>query len=243
MDDLGALRNALPDAQEQSSDERKLPKYYLNADSLLQQPLPRLFKGEHDIETISKPPAVRLHYSGNLARWKVFGKDAIKFYQDKRTKTELERCRHAPIYMDPKVRSLNTHVMVDERLQAGAEITLSARYFWNLLAVVLHIVETLANQDEHGQSEHSNFLPPRLTFGDSWIIEKQFRVGGQQPDVVLKLPTGDKDQIRMVGELKFCVDIGFESMIEDAETGDGKKFRGILGLYSQQLPMVCSANS
>ncbi|KAF1828220.1 hypothetical protein BDW02DRAFT_635309 [Decorospora gaudefroyi] len=192
------------------------------------QPLPALCKGTENLETIAKGPAIARHYAGKLAKWDSFKKNAIDFYNERRTQMELERCGHAPIYMDPEIYKLNSKAMIQERIQAGAEITLCGRYFWNLLAVVVHIVETLAST-EHGFSNYPGFLPPQLTFGDSWIIGRPFRVDGQQPDAVLKLPVNGKDQIRMVGELKFCVTLNLKSMLEDAENGQGNKFRGILG--------------
>lgn len=88
--------------------------------------------------------------------------------------------------MDPNFEKLNSSAMTTERIQAGAEITLSGRFFWNALAVTPHIVETLTNP-QHGQ-KLPGFLPHKLAFGDSWIIQKVNRVKGQEPDIILSLP-------------------------------------------------------
>ncbi|KNG51883.1 hypothetical protein TW65_00898 [Stemphylium lycopersici] len=212
---------------------KSLPKYFLGADGLLNKPLPVLNKGKNILETIAQQPSITRHYTGELAHWNTFKDEAIKFYEDDITRKELARCAHAPINIDPAVEILNSKVMTHERLQCGAEISLSGRYFWNLLAVVLHIVETLASE-EHGTSENPDFLPKALTFGDSWILEKHHRVEGQQPDVLLKLPIEGKGQIRLVGELKFCVNVDFQTMLHNGR-GRGNKFRGILGQLVQYM--------
>jgi hypothetical protein len=212
----------------------ELPKYYLDADGLLQQSLPPLNKGKDNLETIAKAPNITRHYAGKLAEWDVLQEDALRFYESTPTVTELKRCAHAPIYMDPAIERLNGRAMTLERLQAGAEITLSGRFFWNALAVVVHIVETLTTA-QHGKSLYPDFLPAQLTYGDSWIIEKPFRVDGQQPDAVLKLPSGPGHKIRMVGELKFCVPKDFATMIEESKRCEGTKFRAILGMSSTTL--------
>jgi hypothetical protein len=199
---------------------------------LLQQPPPRLHKGKDKLETISKAPTIVHHYAGELASWDVFQRDVLAFYADQRTSDDLERCAHAPIYMDPAIESLNSKAMTIERLQTGAEISLSGRFFWNILAAVVHIVETLTNP-QHGDSPHPNYWPSQLTFGDSWIIEKPFRVEGQQPDVVLKLLSAPASghKIRLVGELKFCVAEDFNTMIKEAEQGFRARFCAILGMF------------
>lgn len=202
-------------------------------------PLPLLHKGPYRLETISKPPPIVRHFKGDLAVWDDFHSNAIKFLQDDRVRKEFERCAHAPIYMDPKIEKLNSKAMAFERLRSGAEITLSGRFFWNLLAVVLHVVETLTSP-EHGQRQNPGLLPLQLTFGDSWIIDKPYRVNRQQPDVVLELLTGTGHRLRLVGELKFCVAVSFKDMVKDAESGKAQRFKGILGKLHPVLPSLRS---
>lgn len=207
-----------------------LPQYYLSARGLLENPLPPLNKGPDGIQTVSNPPSVHIHYSGELASWRDFQSEALEFLDDLRTKRELDRCAHVPIYMDPKVEKLNSSAMTVERIQAGAEITLSGRFFWNALAVTSHIVETLTNP-QHGQCL-PHFLPDKLAFGDSWIIEQPNRVKGQEPDIVLSLPynVGHRTcRTRSIGELKFCSVVDFGQMVHKAKHGTGDKFRAILG--------------
>jgi hypothetical protein len=204
---------------------------------LLRQPLPPLNKGKDILETIANPPSIAHHCSGGLAEWDNFKTKALEFYKTDPAAAELKRCAHAPIYMDPAIVQLNSKAMTVERLQTGAEITLSGRFFWNALAVTVHIVETLTNV-QHGLSCHQGFLPSELTYGDSWIIEKPFRVNGQQPDAVLKLPHGSGHRLRMVGELKFCVTLDFTTMVKDADQGEGAKLRAILGKFAADILYV-----
>ena len=210
---------------------------YLNADSLLKQPLPQLLRGTSSVETITYAPRITLHYSGPLAKWDNFQENALAFYQDARIRAELDRCANAPIYMDPAIERVNSEAMTRETIQCGAEITLSGRYFCNALAAVASIVRTLV-APAHGASANPNLLPREFAFGDSWILDKPHRVSGMEPDILLKLPIEGKDQIRLVGELKFYPTVDLESMLQDYEDGDAAAFRGILGMYTQSVDVL-----
>lgn len=118
-----------PTTQEVPGNDKSLPKYYLNADGLLNKPLPALNEGGPKFETISYVPNITKHYNGPLAEWDTFENEVMAFYENDTTRKELDRCAHAPINMDPAVEILNSKAMTHERLQCGAEISLSGRYF------------------------------------------------------------------------------------------------------------------
>jgi len=204
---------------------------YLNADGLLNQPLPQLKKGKFDLETVTHAPRISQNYDGPLAKWDNFKKDVLSFYKNARTKAELGRCANVPIYMDPAVERINSEAMTHESIQCGAEITISGRFFHNALAAITAIVRTLV-VPAHGLSANSDFLPQELAFGDSWILDRPYRVSKQEPDVFLKLPIEGKDQVRLVGELKFCLTVDLKRMLQNQERTNTKKFRGILGTYN-----------
>ncbi|KAH9863894.1 hypothetical protein J1614_009826 [Plenodomus biglobosus] len=173
-----------------------LPKYYLNAEALLRQASPKLFQGEGMTETVSKAPAITRHFQGPLAHWDNFQEEAMNFFKDDKTQSAFKSCSRAPIYMSSTVEALNSKAMTHERLQVGAEISLSGRFSWNALAVVTHVVETLISS-EHSQDAQIDFLPREIVFGDSWTIRKEFRVEGHEPDVILKLPLATGHQVRL----------------------------------------------
>ncbi|KAK1908007.1 hypothetical protein P3342_013326 [Pyrenophora teres f. teres] len=201
---------------------------YLNAEGLLRRPLPKLKTGDFKKETVSYAPSITHRYQGDLAPWDTFKDEVRSFYKDPRTKAELQRCAKAPIYMDPAVESINSEAMTRETVQCGAEITVSGRYFHNALAVVTSIVRTLV-VPAHGPSANPGFLSEELAFGDSWILDQEHRVRKQEPDIFLKLPIGGKDQVRLVGELKFCLTVNFTKMVDNHKIGNFEKLRAILG--------------
>lgn len=206
---------------------------YLNADSLLQQPLPKLLRGKSGKETITYAPKITLNYRGHLAKWDDFRENGMDFYKDARIRAELDRCADVPIYMDPAIEQINSEAMTRETIQCGAEITLSGRYFCNAIAPVASVVKTLV-ASAHGESANPKLLPRDLAFGDSWILDQHHRVSGMEPDILLKLPIEGKDQIRLVGELKFYPTVNLGTMLKDYLKGDAKAFRGILGKFIQQ---------
>lgn len=118
--------------------------------------------------------------------------------------------------------------MTTERIQCGGEITLSGRFFQNALAPVISCVETMSSPD-HGPDDEPDYLPSKLTFGDAWIRGIADSVVGQQPDVITKLHINGEDEVRLVGELKFCGTVKLGRMraaqMERMET----KFKAILG--------------
>ncbi|KAI8933626.1 hypothetical protein NX059_009351 [Plenodomus lindquistii] len=205
--------------------QKPLPAHFLNPAELLCAPLPDLRISE---EAVDRAPAVKCYYDGLLGHWPNFLEDALDFFRDKRTQTTFERCSRVPVYMSSSIEELNGKAMTSELLFQGAEISLSGRFSQNVLAVVTHVVATLTTE-EHGKDDHNDFLPKELGFGDAKIIKKSSRVDNQEPDVVLKLPLATENQIRLVGELKFCVTVDLEMMVYQAHVKEETNlFRGIL---------------
>ncbi|KAF7446952.1 hypothetical protein PtrSN002B_005484 [Pyrenophora tritici-repentis] len=211
---------------ESSGDE--LIGSYLNADDLLNQPLPGLLRGEHGIETITNAPRIFHNYEGELAPWKDFKESVMAFYKDPRTKAELDRYAKVPIYMGKAIEEVNSEAMTRETIQCGAEISLSGRLFSRVLAAVISVVRTLV-VPAHGKSANPTLLPQKLAFGDAKILDKHLRVDGMEPDILLKLPIQGRDQIRLVGEIKFHPLVNLERMMQGIIDGDSTEFRAILG--------------
>ncbi|KAJ4321112.1 hypothetical protein N0V94_003059 [Neodidymelliopsis sp. IMI 364377] len=160
--------------------------------------------------------------------WNTFEDEVLTFWDDERTKRKLQRCDDIPVGPDPEINLVNPNAMTTERIQCGGEITLSGRFFQNALAPVISCVETMSSPD-HGPDDEPDYLPSKLTFGDAWIRGIADSVVGQQPDVITKLHINGEDEVRLVGELKFCGTVKLGRMgaaqMERMET----KFKAILG--------------
>jgi hypothetical protein len=152
--------------------------------------------------TTKNAPGITSYFDGQLAEWNTFEDEVLAFWSDERTKRKLQRCVDIPVGPDPEIEKLNPNAMTTERIQCGGEITLSGRFFQNALAPVISCVETMSSPD-HGPDDEPDYLPSKLTFGDSWIRGTANDVAGQQPDVIAKLRINDQDKVRLVGELKF----------------------------------------
>jgi len=219
------------DTHSQSAQPKlSLPAYFLNAENLLRRQLPDLVIGNRD-ETIGGPPPTKQHYKGGLGHWKEFRDLAIRFMEDERLIAELKRCSHAPIAMDPVIKELNSSAIAGERIQVGAEITMSGRFGQNVLVVSDAIVATLSNP-QHGQPIYPDFLPDKVTYGDSWVLKTPLRIPGKQPDVLMKLPSDNGTGLRLVGELKFPVGSSLQEMINRARANETDAFRNLLGAYA-----------
>lgn len=204
-----------------------LPDYLLNAKGLLTGAMPSLVIGEKGTQTVSEGGKVRHYYHGSLATWDSFESDALLFWSDKRMVDALLRCAHLPIALDPEIEKLNPSAMTVERIQCGGEITLSARFYSNALAPVIHCIETMANV--------SDFLPAKVIFGDAWIRDPENRVTGQLPDVVGKLQIEADAQVRLVGEIKFCETVDLRVMIDGFIERTRTDFCHILGKSLRKL--------
>ncbi|KAF2853489.1 hypothetical protein T440DRAFT_376213, partial [Plenodomus tracheiphilus IPT5] len=205
---------------------------FMNAEDALRQPLPRLFTGKPIAETVGRAPPIKRRFHGNLGHWDHFEKLASEFFVKAETTSALKRCNRVPISVAPNIKELNSNThMVREKVQVGAEITLSGRFFANALATVIDIVETLASDDHGDGCADPEFLPRRFSFGDSWIIDQKHRVQGHEPDVILKLPSASGHRVRLVGELKFCVTVNLSDMVNEVKGPEEQTstFRDILG--------------
>lgn len=215
------------------STKARLPAYFLNANSVLRQPLPQLHRGPDTLETIAKPPKITRYYNGPIAIWDNCKVDAMDFFKSEVVGAELTRCAEVPIHMSPEIAKLNCKAMTVERTQVGAEVSISGRLFSNLFAVVTNTIETLT-APQHGISENPELLPKQIVFGDSWTVPKPNRVNSLYPDVVMKASLGGRDVVVAVGELKFYLSItgGFKEMIRQIK-GEAKmdldRFSAILG--------------
>lgn len=205
----------------------------MNADSLITAGLPDLNQGEFKRETTSLPSGYARYFHGGLAEWgDHFQNAVIAFYKDPAIKKAFDRCSKVPICMDRTIETLNKNAMTTEHILAGAEITLSGRFFQNALAPVIAITKTLADE-EYGHLSDVGDFPKDPTFGDSWIIDIVDRASNQEPDVVLKLRCRKEDAIRLVGELKFNKTVSVKAAIEEYEKN--RKLSGLLGRFPVSL--------
>jgi hypothetical protein len=209
---------------------RKLPAYYLAANELLYNDMPLLLVGEKGVQTTENAPTITRWYGGRLAKWDTFDTDILDFKRQERTTTELERCKEIPISMDPAVETHNRDAMTVESTQCGGELSISGRFFQNALKPVIHSVHTLSS-DEHTPRTDPHWLPKKLTFGYSWITDRDERKSKLQPDVVMKLHVEDQAKVRLVGELKFHVTVDLEQMRDMAVNGNEADLNRILGRY------------
>lgn len=194
-------------------------------------------------ETTTHPGNFKVFFKGDISEKRTFIHDVIVWYQAQDTQKMFKDCEHKPMDTDrDAILAENSWAIPGrERMQAGAEITLSARFSQNVLLPVLHCGQTMmpslgtrteiifASQGTHLEMD-DNF---KWTFGDSFIIQKDDRVEGFQPDIVMKADFQDKGQeIRMVGELKSCATVPLNDMYKLARINKPRKLFGILGTYS-----------
>lgn len=214
--------------------------FYLNPEQAIRGPMPDLLIEKPGVETTSSAGVPSLSYCGPLAKWNVFEKDVHTFINDPVTQEHLRRCQDLPVYPNPRVEHRNSHVSTREQIQVGAEITLSGRFFERAIVPVVASVETLTDSTLATPPERpaKMILPTKARFGDSWVVPKDNRpdTGSEnkiQPDIVAKLCVNDDDQVRLVGELKFCTTVDLEDMylaaFPDNGPPDPKPLREILG--------------
>lgn len=208
--------------------------HFLNAEQVLRAPLPNLRVGQRGIQTTTTAGNIKVSYTGNIAHWDTFEQEVWDFMTRLRAYQHLARCSHLPVCPSDTILLVNRKAMVKELIQAGAEITLSARFLERAIAPVVSSVETLTDSP-HGQSARS-MLPDDVRFGDSWIVDTSIRPKNTQPDIVGKLH-GTHDA-RVIGELKFVVTVDLKRMVSAAlgTAGDHRKLCNILG---ELTPMRC----
>lgn len=204
----------------------QLPKYSLNAYEALCERLPDLNMGDPGKENTSFAVTPSLSYCGNLSRWDTFEKDAYDFLTCSDTLSHLNRCQNLPICEDPKIEEVNPDACTKEHIQAGP-ITLSGRFIQRVVNPVVCAVRTLTNPRP---GPPATSLPTRVKFGDSL----RPRDGGNVPPAVIaKLWVNRDDQVRLVGELKFCgtANLQHPVMLADlpGEMSDPKELCNVLG--------------
>jgi hypothetical protein len=163
------------------------------------------------------------------SNWPAFVNTVSEWYQRPDTQKLFDACKDIPVHVDHYfVHLQNPLAMGAEFGQVGAEITLSARFWENVLMPVLHSSLTMKSL---GAYTTAPVDPSTLqwTFGDSFIIPKPDRIDGHQPDVVLKTNFDGRPEVRMIGELKSCATVPLQDMVKLAKANDGTKLFAILG--------------
>jgi hypothetical protein len=187
-------------------------------------------------ETTSYPATPKVYFVGNISQQRNFLHLVRDWYLKDGTQNMFEDCKHLPVDTNRRaILEKNPMAMGRELMQAGAEITLSARFSQNALLPVLHCShtmrpspETIATVEvrEDVLMDISTF---DWTFGDSFIIRKQDRFPKFQPDIVLKTNSDEEQEVRMVGELKTCATVSLHKMVSLAIHNMTQSLFGILG--------------
>jgi hypothetical protein len=181
-------------------------------------------------ETTSKAGTIKHFFEGELAEWRDFESTVGDWYLDSKTQAQFESCKDKSVERHPDIRKMNAYAKGTELGQAGAEITLSARFYENVALDVLHASLTMACPP----LQDPEALEPstlQWTFGDSFILPESQRTAEYQPDLVLKYKTaGGGSEVRMVGELKSCATVKLWNMVNLARGKKTTKLFAILGL-------------
>ena len=180
-------------------------------------------------ETTSKAPTITRRFNGRLSHFRPFVNRVVDWYESAYIQDLFKKCDDLPVYMHPCVQSKNRYAMGAELGQIGAEITVSARFWQNVLLPVLHSCRTM-----RFSNTAKNVLPldPKdldCTIGDSFIVPMQQRIPSLQPDVVFKFTIGEKQEVRLVGELKSCATVLLGEMVALARKNEGRRLFGVLG--------------
>jgi uncharacterized membrane protein YgcG len=206
---------------------------YQNPREVIESGLPDLRLGVAYVETVSNS-SLRDVLLAPMDYWDTFLEDVTKFYDTKVLDDAFARCRNTPVACDPdSLSDVWEHFATFEHVQIAEERDLQGRFLNNVINHVLATNSTLLDA-RGGTSRHiadlSQVLPKNVIVGSAKIIPIDKRLSNE-PDIVFKV----EQEIRLVGELKYCVTCNIPRAWEDKNkltSQERYSARHVLGEYA-----------
>jgi hypothetical protein len=167
-------------------------------------------------------------------KWSSFHQDVSRFYNGRKLQFAFRRCDGVPVDLDPSIGAQYSHFATLENIQVGSEISMSGRFFSNVVSRVISVIQALWSE-EYGTLEELADMPqlPRdFRSSCAKTVPQSQRAPHNEPDVVFKIPgTGDSQRVRAIGELKFYGTYSIQSHWHSFSSTKKDSVRHLFGKY------------